>query len=136
MALPPLARRLAEIEPFRVVEVLTRARELAAAGRDIVHLEAGEPDFSTAPQIVAAAQAALARGQTHYSPATGIVELREAIARWYETEYGLDISPGRILVTPGASGALLLTAALTMNPGDGLLMTRSEERRVGKEGET
>jgi len=123
MALPPLARRLAEIEPFRVVEVLTRARELAAAGRDIVHLEAGEPDFSTAPQIVAAAQAALARGQTHYSPATGIVELREAIARWYETEYGLDISPGRILVTPGASGALLLTAALTMNPGDGLLMT-------------
>lgn len=121
--LPPFARRLADIEPFRVVEVLTRARELAAAGRDIVHLEAGEPDFSTAPQIIAAAQAALSQGHTYYSPATGIPALKEALAQWYADEYGVDVSPRRILITPGASGALLLAAALLMNPGDGLLMT-------------
>lgn len=121
--LPPFARRLADIEPFRVVEVLTRARELAAAGRDIVHLEAGEPDFSTAPQIIAAAQAALNEGHTYYSPATGIPALKEALAQWYADEYGVDVSPRRILITPGASGALLLAAALLMNPGDGLLMT-------------
>lgn len=92
--LPPFARRLADIEPFRVVEVLTRARELAAAGRDIVHLEAGEPDFSTAPQIIAAAQAALSQGHTYYSPATGIPALKEALAQWYADEYGVDVSPG------------------------------------------
>ena len=63
------AQRVDEIEPFRVVEVLTRATELAAAGRDIVHMAAGEPDFATAAPIVEAGRAALARGATHYSQA-------------------------------------------------------------------
>jgi aspartate/methionine/tyrosine aminotransferase len=58
------ARRLADIEPFRVVEVLTRAKQLAAAGRDIVHMEAGEPDFSTVAAVVNAAKASLDRGET------------------------------------------------------------------------
>lgn len=117
------ARRLADIEPFRVVEVLTRAKELESAGRDIVHLEAGEPDFATARPIIAAAQAALEAGHTYYSQATGLPALKEALAQWYRDEYGAKISPRRILITPGASGALLLVAALLMNPGDGLLMT-------------
>lgn len=117
------ARRLADIEPFRVVEVLARARALEAAGRDIVHLEAGEPDFSTARPIIEAARDALDRGHTSYSAATGLPQLREAITGWYASEYGLDIDPGRILVTPGASGALLLIAALLVDPGKGLLMT-------------
>ena len=117
------AQRVDEIEPFRVVQVLARATELAAAGRDIVHMAAGEPDFSTAAPIVEAGRAALARGATHYSQAAGIPELREALSRYYADEYGLDISPGRIMVTPGASGALLLLSALLMNPGDGMLMT-------------
>jgi len=117
------ARRVAEIEPFRVVEVLTRATELAAAGRDIVHLAAGEPDFATAAPIVEAGREALARGATHYSQAAGIPQLREALSRYYSDEYGLDIAPGRIMVTPGASGALLLLSALLMNPGNGMLMT-------------
>jgi aspartate/methionine/tyrosine aminotransferase len=114
---------VAEIEPFRVVEVLTRANELSLAGRDIVHLAAGEPDFATAAPIVEAGRAALADGRTHYSPAAGIPQLREALSRHYAREYGLEIPPGRIMVTPGASGALLLLAALLMNPGDGMLMT-------------
>ena len=117
------ARRVADIEPFRVVEVLTRARELEAAGRDIVHLAAGEPDFATVAPIVAAGQRALAEGATHYSEAAGIPQLREALSDYYRSAYGLDISPRRIMVTPGASGALLLISALLMNPGDGMLMT-------------
>lgn len=117
------ARRLADIEPFRVVEVLTRAKQLAAAGRDIVHMEAGEPDFSTVASVVNAAKASLDRGETYYTPAAGIPELRQAISRFYRTEHGLDIAPERIMITPGASGALLLLAGLLINPGDGMLMT-------------
>ncbi len=116
------ARRMSEIEPFRVVEVLTRANELAASGRDIVHMAAGEPDFATAAPIVEAGRAALARGETQYSEAAGIPALREALSGYYASEYGLDVPPGRIMVTPGASGALLLLSALLMNPGDALLM--------------
>ena len=66
------ARRVDEIEPFRVVEVLARATELSAAGRDIVHMAAGEPDFATAAPIIEAGRAALARGATYYSQAAGI----------------------------------------------------------------
>ena len=117
------ARRVDEIEPFRVVEVLARATELSAAGRDIVHMAAGEPDFATAAPIIEAGRAALARGATYYSQAAGIPELREALSRYYADDYGLDIAPQRIMVTPGASGALLLISALLMNPGDGMLMT-------------
>jgi len=116
------ARRTADIEPFRVVEVLTRATALAAAGRDILHLAAGEPDFPTAAPIVEAGREALARGATGYTQAAGIPALREAISRYYATDYGLDIPPARIMVTAGASGALLLISALLMNPGDGMLM--------------
>ncbi len=117
------ADRVDEIEPFRVVEVLARATELEAAGADIVHMAAGEPDFATAEPIIEAGRAALKRGATHYSQAAGIPPLREALSRHYQDLYGLDIPPSRIMVTPGASGALLLIAALLMNPGDGMLMS-------------
>ena len=122
MAQRPFARRMADIEPFRVVEVLSRATALEAQGRDIVHLGAGEPDFATAAPIVEAGRAALARGATYYSQAAGIPQLREALSAWYASEYGRDIPPSRIMVTPGASGALLLLAGLLMNPGDSMLM--------------
>ncbi|HEY3698252.1 MAG TPA: pyridoxal phosphate-dependent aminotransferase [Spongiibacteraceae bacterium] len=117
------AKRLDDIEPFRVVEVLTRAKALEAQGRDIVHLEAGEPDFSTVRPIIEAAKTALDRGQTFYTQATGILELRAAISDWYAQQYGVDVAPQRILITPGASGALLLVASLLLDPGYGLLMT-------------
>jgi len=117
------ARRVADIEPFRVVEVLTRATELARAGREIVHMAAGEPDFSTAAPIVEAGRAALARGETYYSQAAGIPQLREALSAYYADQYGLDIAPGRIMITTGASGALLLLSALLINPGEAMLMT-------------
>ena len=119
----PFADRLKDIEPFRVVEVLDRAKQLEAQGRDIVHLEAGEPDFTTAEQIIKAGQASLGRGETYYSQAAGIPALRETLSAFYRQEYGVDIDPRRIMITPGASGALLLIAALLINPGDGMLMT-------------
>ena len=117
------ARRVAEIEPFYVVEVLSRATELAASGRDIVHMAAGEPDFATAAPIIEAGRAALAEGHTYYTQASGIPRLREALSGFYASQYGLDIPPQRIMITAGASGALLLISALLMNPGDGMLMT-------------
>lgn len=105
------------IEPFHVMALLQRANELEAAGRDVIHLEIGEPDFNTAEPIIHAGQAALASGQTRYTAARGLPALREAIAGFYASRYGLDISPERIMITPGGSGALLLTSALLVDPG-------------------
>ncbi len=118
-----IADRLADIEPFRVVEVLTRAKQLEQQGRDIVHMAAGEPDFTTAEPIVRAAQQALSQGETQYSPAAGIPQLRQALSDYYRSDYGLEIAPERIMITPGASGALMLLAGLLVNPGEGMLMT-------------
>ncbi|MFT3930388.1 MAG: pyridoxal phosphate-dependent aminotransferase [Spongiibacteraceae bacterium] len=117
------ANRIDEIEPFRVMAILARAKELEVQGRDIVHLEVGEPDFGNAAPIVEAVTAALARGDTFYTQATGLPELRAAIAQWYATQHGVEISPQRIIVTPGASGALLLAVTLLLNAGQGLLMS-------------
>jgi aspartate/methionine/tyrosine aminotransferase len=116
------ANRVADIEPFRVVEVLARATALEAQGRDIIHMAAGEPDFATAGPIVEAGREALARGATYYSQAAGLPELRQAVSDYYASDYGLQVAPERIMITPGASGALLLISALLMNPGDGMLM--------------
>ncbi|WPP00612.1 pyridoxal phosphate-dependent aminotransferase [Pseudomonas sp. HR96] len=113
----PYSARSRAIEPFHVMALLARANELQAAGHDVIHLEIGEPDFSTAAPIVAAGQAALANGHTRYTAARGLPALREAIAGFYQRRHGLDIDPQRILVTPGGSGALLLAASLLVDPG-------------------
>jgi len=116
------ADRVSHIEPFRVVEVLTRAKALEAAGADIVHMEVGEPDFPPLAEITQAAKSALDNGQTYYSPASGIFELRQAISRWYSDTLGLNVPERRIMITPGASGALLLLSALLIEPGRAMLM--------------
>jgi aspartate/methionine/tyrosine aminotransferase len=118
----PLAARLAHIEPFHVMELLQRARALEAAGRSIIHMEIGEPDFPTAAPIVEAGIEALRQGQTFYTPAAGVPALREAIAAHYQRRYGVDVSPGRVFVTPGGSGALLLALALLVEPGQEVLL--------------
>ncbi|QXI27801.1 pyridoxal phosphate-dependent aminotransferase [Pseudomonas vanderleydeniana] len=105
------------IEPFHVMALLARANELQAAGHDVIHLEIGEPDFTTAEPIIQAGQAALAAGKTRYTAARGLPELREAISGFYRQRYGLAIDPQRILVTPGGSGALLLASSLLVDPG-------------------
>lgn len=116
------ARRLDDIEPFRVMDILARAKTMQAAGRDVIHLEVGEPDFATPEPIVAAGLAALRAGQTHYTPALGLPALREAIAGYYAGRYGVAVEPARVAVTPGASGALLLVMAALFNPGEEVLL--------------
>ncbi|AYN95939.1 pyridoxal phosphate-dependent aminotransferase [Pseudomonas sp. LTJR-52] len=110
------------IEPFHVMALLARANQLQAAGHDVIHLEIGEPDFTTAEPIIQAGQAALANGNTRYTAARGLPELREAIAEFYAKRYAVNIDPERIMITPGGSGALLLTSALLVDPGKHWLM--------------
>ncbi len=117
------ALRVAAIQPFYVMEILARARDLEARGRSIIHMEIGEPDFVTPQPIIDAGKRAMDRGDTHYTPATGLTALREAIADFYDGRYGVRPAPERIIITPGASGALLLTVALLVNPGSRVLTT-------------
>jgi aspartate/methionine/tyrosine aminotransferase len=116
------AARIKDIEPFRVMDMLARARARERVGEDVVHMEIGEPDFITAAPIVKAGQHALEQGLTHYTPAAGLPQLRERIARYYQDRYGVDVAPERIFVTPGASGALLLVTALLVDAGDGVVL--------------
>jgi aspartate/methionine/tyrosine aminotransferase len=117
-----LARRTADIQPFHVMELLRRARELEAAGRDIIHMEVGEPDFPTPPPMIEAATRFLAGGDVHYTAALGLPALREAIAGFYRDRFGAEVVPERIVVTTGASGALILALAATTGPGDEWLL--------------
>ena len=117
------ASRLQKIAPFHVMELLARAKTLEAQGRDIIHMEVGEPDFTTPEPIVAAAQAQIASGRVFYTPALGLPELRDAIAGFYATRYGVTVPSSRIVVTAGASGALLLALACLCEPGSEWLVT-------------
>ena len=114
---PAYSRRSHEIAPFHVMSLLARAQALEQAGHDVIHLEIGEPDFTTAAPVVQAGQAALAAGHTRYTAARGLPALRHAIAGHYRSRYALDIDPERILITPGGSGALLLASSLLVDPG-------------------
>ena len=117
----PVAARMSRIAPFHVMDILARARALEAAGRSIIHMEIGEPDFPTPAAIVQAGIEALRQGHTYYTPALGLSELRAAIA----ASYPAHVRPAaeRVVVTPGASGALQLIFGVLVNPGDEVLMT-------------
>lgn len=103
-----LARRMQYIEPFHVMELLAKARAFERAGRDIVHMEIGEPDFPTPAPIIAAAQSRLSTGDIFYTPALGLPELRAAISRHYTERYGCEVPMERIVITTGASAALIV----------------------------
>jgi aspartate/methionine/tyrosine aminotransferase len=117
-----IARRMAEIEPFHVMDLMARAKALEAQGRSIIHMEVGEPDFPTPAPVVAAAQRFIADGGVFYTAALGLPALREAIAGYYAERYGVEVSPARIVVTAGASAALLLALGVLIDPGDELLL--------------
>jgi aspartate/methionine/tyrosine aminotransferase len=116
-----LASRMAAIEPFHVVALVTRAKALEAQGRDIVNLVIGEPDFPTPQPIVEAGIAALRSNRIGYTPSLGTPVLREALSGWYRTRYGVAVPASRICVTSGSSGALLLTMGVLLSPGDEVL---------------
>lgn len=109
--------RSRDIAPFHVMALLARAQALEAAGHDVIHLEIGEPDFTTIEPVVRAGQAALAAGHTRYTAALGLPALRQAIAGFYQQRYGVELDPARVVVTPGGSGALLLAASALVDPG-------------------
>ncbi len=117
-----LTRRAAEIRPFYVMDLLARARQLEAEGRSVLHLEVGEPDFPTAQPIIDAGIKALRQLKTHYTPALGLPELRQSIADYYRKKFSIGIDPRRVIVTPGASGALQLALSVLVDTGDNVLL--------------
>jgi aspartate/methionine/tyrosine aminotransferase len=125
-----LASRLEHIEPFYVMECAKAAVAIAhsaecdpsTGGEPMIFLNIGEPDFGAAPRVLQAAEACLRGSRMHYTQATGLPELRERIAAWYGTRFGLDIAPDRIVVTAGASAALQLACLALFEPGDEVLM--------------
>ncbi len=119
---PDLSAFARVVEPFRVMDILARAQAAERAGRDIIHLEVGEPDFPTPPPVIAAGRAALAAGDTRYTPAHGTRTLREAISNDYQRRHGAEVDPDRIVITAGASAAILLALAAGVNPGEQVLL--------------
>ncbi len=116
------ATRVDAIGAFQVMELMDRARRLEARGVDVVHMEVGEPDFISAGPILEAGRTAITAGQTGYTSALGLPALRQAIAAYYARWHGVAVAPERVVVTAGASGGLMLLAALLLEPGDGLLL--------------
>lgn len=118
-----ITRRALAITPFYVMELLEKAKEMERAGEDIVHMEVGEPDFPSPLCVKEEAIKAIREDRTFYTHSLGISELREKIAEYYRKTHGVDISPGRIVITNGTSGAFLLLSATLLEPGDFLALS-------------
>jgi aspartate/methionine/tyrosine aminotransferase len=117
-----LASRTQSIAPFFAMELSKQANALAAQGKDVIKLNIGEPDFAAAPAVVAAMHSAVDAQKTQYTDALGLQPLREAIAQHYWDLYGVRVPASRIVVTAGASAALLLTCAALVEVGDEVLL--------------
>lgn len=116
------SKRADRISPFHVMDILAQARQLESQGHNVIHLEVGEPDFTTPEAVKQAAKQAIDQNLTFYTPATGLPELRETIARYYREQLNTDVQATNIILTPGASGALQLTLSCLLNPGDQVMM--------------
>ncbi len=117
-----VADRMQDISPFYVMELLAHAKELESQGREIIHLEVGEPDFPTPDEVLQAGKKFLAEGDIKYTPAAGLTLLRQTIAGYYADFYGVKLDWQRVFITPGASGAFLLALGASLNPGEELLL--------------
>lgn len=116
------ASRMDRLGTESAFEVLARAKRLEEQGRSVVHLEIGEPDFATPPHIVAAAEAAIEEGYTHYTPAGGIPEVREAVAGHYSRRLNSDVTPGEVILTPGSKNILLFAMLALIEEGDEVIV--------------
>jgi aspartate/methionine/tyrosine aminotransferase len=116
-----LSERLARLGTETAFEVLVRARALEAQGRSVIHLEIGEPDFDTPSHITDAAVAALRGGATHYGPAAGLPELRQAVADDSTARRGVKATPERVVVTPGGKPVMFYVILALVDPGDEVL---------------
>ena len=117
-----LAQSLSRIQPSPTIAVTQKARDLKAAGRDVIGLGAGEPDFDTPDNIKDAAIAAIKRGETKYTAVEGIPELRAAIAKKFKRENGLDYKPSQTFVAPGGKTIIYNALLATLNPGDEVIV--------------
>jgi len=117
-----ISTRMQDISPFYVMDLLAQAKQLEAEGHDVIHLEVGEPDFPTPQSIKTAAINAIDAGQTKYTAATGLPELKQSIAHYYQQRLNTIINPANIIITTGASGALQLALSVLVNRGQGVLM--------------
>jgi len=117
-----LAQSLNRIQPSPTIAVTQKARDLKAAGRDVIGLGAGEPDFDTPDNIKDAAIAAIKRGETKYTAVEGIPELRAAIAKKFKRENGLDYKPSQTFVAPGGKTIIYNALLATLNPGDEVIV--------------
>ncbi|HKI60032.1 MAG TPA: aminotransferase class I/II-fold pyridoxal phosphate-dependent enzyme, partial [Mariprofundaceae bacterium] len=109
-------------EPFRVMQLLERAKELEAEGREIIHMEIGEPDFLTPQAVIEVAKYHLDHHDQFYTPSTGAPDLQQALSNWYRDEYGVDVAPARILITPGTSGAFSLIYSVLLESDESVLL--------------
>lgn len=119
-----ICKRVDNIKPFIVMDVLERAQEMERAGESVIHLEVGEPDFDTPECIKNAAVEALKQGQTHYTHSLGIPQLREAICIYYQKTYGVDhLEPDQVLITPGSSPAFLVALSTILESGEKVILS-------------
>src|SRR5438045_6888018 len=118
VASPGLAASLERLGTETAFSVLAQAKQLEREGRDIIHLEIGEPDFDTPRHICDAAYEALQAGQTHYCPSAGIPEFREAAAEYLAASRGIHVKPESVLVGTGAKPFLFFTILATCHPAD------------------
>lgn len=118
-----VSRRAQAIRPFVVMDIVARAKELQAQGRDIVRLEIGDPDLPTPDVIMRAAEDAMERGDTGYTQSLGIPDLRDAVSRHYAQTYGVAVDPAHIVVTQGTSPAMLLLFGALLDPGDEVIVS-------------
>jgi aspartate aminotransferase len=117
-----LSDALSRIKPSATIVITQKARDLKAQGRDVISLSVGEPDFDTPDNIKEAAIAAIRRGETKYTPVSGIVPLREAIARKFKRENGLDYKPSQTIVGTGGKQVIYNALLATLNPGDEVII--------------
>ncbi|ORJ62116.1 pyridoxal phosphate-dependent aminotransferase [Geothermobacter hydrogeniphilus] len=118
----PLSKRSRQVTPFLAMEVMERARELQAAGREVIYLCLGEPDFATPQPVVEAVVEAVRGGDTGYTHSLGRLDLREEIAAHYQQRYGVDVDPEQVLVSAGTSPLMLLLFAALLDPGDEVIL--------------
>ncbi len=119
----PVSRRASEVKPFLAMELMERAKELEAAGRDVIYLCLGEPDFPTPEAVTEEVVAAIRAGATSYTHSLGLLELRQEIARFYRRRYGVEIDPGQVLVSSGTSPLMLLLFAALLEQGDEIILS-------------
>ena len=117
-----LSNRAKNLSPFHVMDILAQAKTLSEQGRTIYHMEVGEPDFPTAESIINSGISALKQHKTYYTPALGLPELRQAVADYYQRKFAIEINPRRIIITPGASGAIQLAISCLLDVGENVLL--------------